>query len=419
MNRLASGDTFAALGTPNYRRYFAGQAVSLVGTWMQTVAQAWLVLTLTGSGTALGLIAAAQFLPVMLLAPYGGLLADRADKRRLLIVTQAALGALALTFGLLVVTGVAELWMVVVLAVLFGVVNACDNPTRQAFALEMVGRERVRNAVSLNSILVNTARAVGPALAGLLIATAGIGVCFLVNAVSYAAVLVALRGMDTHALVPSPPAERGRGQVREGLRYVGRVPELLVPLMMLALIGTLAYEFSVVLPVLADTTLGGGAGTYALLTSAMGIGAVLGGLVVAGHARTGIAPLTWAALGFGGAIGLVALAPTLPLVVIALVVTGAASVTFLATGNTTLQLTSDPRYRGRVMALWAVAFLGSTPIGAPIVGMVSDASGARGGLAVGAAACLVAAGIGALAMARGARPQSDVAPAREAAANPS
>lgn len=401
MNRLASGDTFAALGTPNYRRYFAGQAVSLVGTWMQTVAQAWLVLQLTGSATALGIVVAAQFVPVMLLAPYGGLLADRADKRRLLLVTQSALGALALTLGVIVVTGVVELWMVVVLAVLFGVVNACDNPTRQAFALEMVGRERVRNAVSLNSILVNSARAVGPAAAGVLIATAGLGVCFLVNAASYAAVLVALWRMDTAALLPSPPATRGRGQVREGLRYVGREPELLVPLLMLALIGTLAYEFSVVLPVLAETTLGGGAGTYALLTSAMGAGAVAGGLVLAGRARTGIGALTVAALAFGVAIGVTALAPTLPLVVAALVVVGAASVSFLATGNTTLQLTSDPRFRGRVMALWAVAFLGSTPIGAPIIGAVSDAAGARGGLAVGAAACFVAAGIGSLALARG------------------
>jgi MFS family permease len=398
--RLAAGDTFAALGTPNYRRYFAGQAVSLVGTWMQTVAQGWLVLQLSGSGTALGMVAAAQFLPVLLLGPYGGVLADRADKRRLLILTQAALGVLALTLGLLTVTGAVRLWMVVALAVLFGVVNACDNPTRQAFALEMVGRDRVRNAVSLNSILVNTARAVGPAVAGLLIATMGTGTCFLVNAASYVAVLVALRGMDAGALLPSPPAPRGRGQVREGLRYVGSERGLLVPLMMLALVGTLAYEFSVVLPLLAHDTFDGGSGTYAMLTSAMGAGAVAGGLVVARRARTGLGALTVAALGFGAAIALAALAPALPLAVIAMVLVGAASISFLATGNTTLQLTSDPRFRGRVMALWAVAFLGSTPIGAPIAGAVSDAAGARGGLALGAAACFAAAAIGALAVLR-------------------
>lgn len=407
MLRLAAGDTFAALGTPNYRRYFVGQAVSLVGTWMQTVAQAWLVLQITGSGTALGLVAAAQFLPVLLLAPYGGLLADRADKRRLLIATQAALGALALALGLLVSTGVVRLWMVVVLAVLFGVVNACDNPTRQAFALEMVGRERVRNAVSLNSILVNSARAVGPAVAGILIATVGIGVCFLVNAASYVAVLAALGTMDVDALRPTPPAARGRGQVREGMRYVAGSPGLVVPLVMLAVVGTMAYEFSVVLPLLADRTFGGGAGTFALITSSMGAGAVLGGLVVAGRSRTGIAALTAAAAAFGVTILLAAAAPTLPAAVAAMFLVGAASISFLATGNTTLQLTSDPRFRGRVMALWAVAFLGSTPIGAPIVGAICDAVGPRGGLVTGALACLVAAGLGALALARGARAEGD------------
>jgi MFS family permease len=407
MIRLAGSGTFAALGTPNYRRYFTGQAISLVGTWMQTVAQAWLVLQMTGSGTALGLVAAVQFLPVLALAPYGGLLVDRADKRRLLIGTQTALGALALTLGVLTVSGVVQLWMIVVLAALLGLVNACDNPGRQAFALELVGRETLRNAVSLNSILVNAARAVGPAVAGALIATVGIGVCFLVNAASYVAVLAALVGMDASSLHPSPPALRARGQVREGLRYVAGNGGLMVPLLMLALIGTLAYEFSVVLPVLAHHTFAGGAGTYALLTSAMGVGAILGGLVVAGRGGTGIRALSLAALTFGMALGLAALAPTLPMAVVALALVGAASVTFLATGNTTLQLTSDPSLRGRVMALWAVAFLGSTPLGGPIVGLVSDGISPRGGLALGAIACLIAAALGAFALARGVRADGD------------
>jgi MFS family permease len=400
MTRLAQGDTFAALAAPNYRRYFAGQGVSLIGTWMQTVAQSWLVLTLTHSGTALGLVAAAQFLPVLLLAPYGGVLADRADKRRLLIGTQASLGALALTLGLLTVTGVVRLWMVVVLAVLFGLVNACDNPTRQAFASEMVGRDRVRNAVTLNSVLVNTARAVGPAVAGILIATLGTGTCFLVNAASYVAVLVALGGMDVGELNPTPPAPREPGQIRAGLRYVRSNTGLLVPLLMLALVGTLAYEFSVVLPLMAHGPMGGGAGTYALLTSSMGAGAIAGGLVAAGRSRTGIGPLSLAALGFGSAIALAALAPALSLEVVALVLVGAASVTFLSIGNTTLQLRSEPRYRGRVMALWSMAFLGSTPVGAPIVGAVADALGPRFGLALGALACLAAAALGAHALDR-------------------
>ena len=407
MIRLAGSGTFAALGTPNYRRYFIGQAISLVGTWMQTVGQAWLVLQLTGSGTALGLVMAAQFLPVLALAPYGGLLVDRADKRRLLVGTQAALGLLALALGVLTVSGVVELWMVVVLAVLLGVVNAVDTPGRQAFALEMVGREQIRNAVTLNSLLVNGARAAGPAVAGILIATIGLGACFLVNAASYVAVLAALAGMDRSALLPSPPAERARGQVREGLRYVRRTGGLLVPLLMVGLIGTLAFEFSVVLPVLAQRTFDGGAGTYALLTSAIGAGAILGGLATAGRRGTGIRALTWAALAFALALAMAAAAPTLATAVAALMLVGAASITFLATGNSTIQLTSEPAFRGRVMALWAVAFLGSTPIGGPIVGMVADALTPRSGLALGAIACLAAAGIGAVALARGVRADGD------------
>ena len=393
-------DTFAALAVPNYRRYFAGQAVSLVGTWMQTVAQGWLVLELTGSGTALGMVAAAQFLPILLLAPYGGVLADRLDKRRVLIATQLGLGATALLLGLLVVTGLVQLWMVMALALALGLLTALDNPARQAFVQEMVSPGRLRNAVSLNSVMVNTARALGPAVAGVLIAVTGTGVCFLVNAASYAAVVFALVGMDTSELRRTTPAERAPGQVRQGLAYVAHTTELLVPLMMLALVGTLAYEFSVVLPLMARGPLDGGPGTYGLLTSAMGAGAVVGGLVVAGHGRTGLRPLTVAAAMFGAAILATAAAPTVAVALVALTLVGAASVTFLAVGNSTLQLTSDPRFRGRVMALWTVAFLGSTPVGAPIIGWVSEVVSPRGGLVVGGLACLAAAAVGAVALAR-------------------
>ena len=393
--------TFASLRTPNYRRYFAGQAVSLVGTWMQTVAQAWLVLELTGSGTALGLVAAAQFLPILLLAPYGGLLADRLDKRTILIATQCALGAMALTLGVLTVTGAVRLWMVVVLALALGVATAIDNPARQAFAQEMVGPDGLRNAVSLNSVLVNTARAVGPAVAAVLIATVGTGACFLINAASYVAVVAALLGMDVRALARAPRQDRAPGQVRQGLSYVAHTPDLLVPLMMLALVGTLAYEFQVVLPLMARGPLDGGAGTYGLLTSAMGAGAIVGGLVVAGHGRTGLRPLSAAAAVFGLAILGAAAAPSVGTSLVALALVGAASVTFLSVGNSTLQLTAEPRFRGRVMALWAVAFLGSTPLGAPVIGAVSEYLSPRGGLVVGGLACLAAAGLGALALARG------------------
>jgi MFS family permease len=381
---------------------------------MQTVALGWLVLELTGSGTALGAVVAAQFVPILVLGPYGGLLADRMDKRRLLMGTQAILGAAALALGVVVVAGAVELWMVVSVAVILGLVTACDNPARQAFSLEMVGPEQLRNAVGLHSTMVNVARAVGPAVAGVVIATAGTGICFLVNAGSYAAVLGALWTMDARALRPAPAAERRPGQVREGLRYVGGTPGLLVPLMMLALIGTLAYEFQVVLPLLATGPFGGDAATYGVLTSAMGAGAIVGGLVVAGRGRTGLRPLTLAAAAFGIGILAVAVSPTLPVAVVALAATGAASITFLATGSSTLQLASDPRFRGRVMALWTVAFLGTTPLGAPVIGAVSEHVGPRGGLAAGAAACLAAAAVGAVALAREARRRRPLPGAAEA-----
>jgi MFS family permease len=358
------------------------------------------VLQLTGSGTLLGLVAAAQFSPVLLLGAYGGLIADRVDKRRLLVATQSALGLLALLLGMLTVTHVVRLWMVFVVAVALGTVNAVDQPARQTFVPEMVGRERVQSAVSLNSVLTNASRAVGPAVAGVLIATTGVGVCFLANAASFAAVLVALARIRPGALHPAPAVGREAGQLRQGLRYVRSTPGLLVPLVMMALVGTLAYEFQVALPLLARVSLHGGAGTYGFLTAAMGAGAVAGGLVVAGLARTGLLPFTVAAAGFGAAILTAALVPSLPGELAALAVVGFFSTAFMATGNTTLQLTADPQFRGRVMALWSVTFTGSTPIGGPVVGVVADDLGPRYGLGLGAVACLAATVIGGLAVSR-------------------
>ncbi|MGW6378512.1 MFS transporter [Rhodococcus sp. NPDC055112] len=388
--------TFASLATPNFRRYYGGQAVSMIGTWMQAVAQAWLVLQLTGSGTALGLVIALQTLPVLLFGPYGGVVADRLDKRRLMIGLQSMMGVLALVLGILTVTHTVTLWQVYVLAFLLGVNNSFENPARQAFVLEMVGPEDLRNAVSLNSVLVNVARAVGPAIAGIIIAAGGLGLCFLLNAVSFVAVVVSLVTLDLGALRPSPPAQRRPGQLREGLRYVRRTPALLVPLLMMALVGCLAYEFQVVLPVLARDTFGGDASVYGFMTAAMGFGAVVGGLFVAARGKTGIPALVWAATLFGVLIAAAAAAPTLWLELAILVLVGAASVGFLSIGNSTLQLEAEPGMRGRVMALWSVAFLGSTPIGGPIAGAVAEQFGGRVALAMGAAACLVAAGAAAL-----------------------
>ena len=392
--------TFSSLANRNYRRYYAGQAISLVGTWMQTVAQSWLVLQLTGSGTALGLVVALQTLPVLLLGPYGGVVADRVDKRKLMIALQSMMGVLALILGLLTVSGAIRLWEVYLLALLLGLNNCFENPARQAFVLEMVGPAELRNAVSLNSVLVNAARAIGPAVAGIIIATGGLGICFLLNAASFVAVVASLMRLDTASLRPSPPARRAKGQLREGLSYVRTNPALAAPLLMMALVGCLAYEFQVVLPVVAKQTFSGGAQVYGFMTAAMGAGAVVGGLYVAARGRTGIRALVNSAAVFGVLIAAAAVAPTLWLELIALAGVGAASVGFLSKGNSTLQLEASPSMRGRVMALWAVAFLGSTPIGGPIAGAVSEQFGGRAGLGIGAVACLVAAAGGALVLRR-------------------
>ena len=389
--RALSRQTFASLANHNYRRYLSGQAISLIGTWMQSVAQSWLVLQLTGSGTALGLVVALQTLPVLVLGPYGGVVADRVDKRKLMIALQSMMGVLALILGLLTVTHVVTLWEVYVLAVLLGLNNTFENPARQAFVLEMVGPKDLRNAVSLNSTLVNAARAVGPAFAGIIIAVGGIGICFILNAASFVAVVTSLIRLDTSTLDPSPPAKRAKGQLREGVAYVARTPSLGVPLLMMALVGCLAYEFQVVLPVVASKTFHGGSQSYGFMTAAMGVGAVFGGLYVAARGRTGIRALSTSAAAFGVLIGFAAVSPTLWIELIALACVGAASVGFLSKGNSTLQLNADPSMRGRVMALWSVAFMGSTPIGGPIAGAVAQHFGGRAGLVLGAAACVLAA----------------------------
>jgi MFS family permease len=392
--------TFAALSVPNYRRYVSGQAISLIGTWMQMTAQAWLVLTLTHSSTALGVVVALQTLPVLLLAPYGGVIADRVDKRRMMIGLQSAMGVQALVLGVLTVTGAVRVWEIGALAVILGLNNAFENPSRQSFVLEMVGPEHLRNAVSLNSVLVNVARAIGPAVAGILIASVGVGVCFLVNAASFVAVVGSLATMDLSALRPSAPTPRARGQLREGLRYVRNTPELAVPLLMMAAAGCLTYEFQVTLPVMASRGLHVGAAGFGFMTAAMGIGAVAGGLVVAARGKTGLRPLVVAAWVFGLVVALATLAPSLALELVALSLVGAASIAFMSTGNSTLQLNAAPSMRGRVMSLWFVAFQGSTPIGGPIVGFAMAALGARAGLGIGAVTCIVVAFAGLLALRR-------------------
>ena len=391
--RAAARQTFSSLRVRNFRLYFTAQLISVSGTWMQAVAQAWLVLHLTGSGVDLGIVVGLQFLPMLLLGPFGGLVADRVDKRSLLFVTQTAGGLLALALGILVVTDAVVLWQVYLLAGLLGVVNLFDNPARQTFMIEMVGRDDLPNAVSLNAALMNGSRIVGPAIGGVIITVFGLGICFFVNAFSYVAVIVGLAMMRTAELRPTEPVARAKGQVREGFRYVWATPALRNVLLSVALIGIFAYNFTVTLALLAKVTFQGGAGAYAGLTACMGAGAVVGGLVAAHRAKPTPRLLQVLALIFGGLLAAVALAPTLLAADLLIVLMGAASIGFIATANATLQLTADPAMRGRVMALYAMAFLGTTPIGAPLVGAIAQWTNPRVALMTGAVATVLSAGL--------------------------
>jgi MFS family permease len=375
--------TFVSLTTPNYRLFFTGQLISVSGTWMQTVAQSFLVLQLTHSGTALGLTTAVRFAPLFLFGAWGGLVADRLDKRRVLYVTQALSGLLALAFGLLITTDLMQLWTVYVLAALLGFVNVFDTPARQAIISELVPLDQLANAVTLNSITVNMARIFGAALGGVVAAPLGLALCFDLNAASFVAVLATLALMSRAQMLVSAREPREPGQIRAGLRYVRATPELLVPLLMIAIIGTLAWEFQVTLPLIAQTTFGGGVGTYGTMTSLMGVGAVVGGLVSATRGRPRRRGLSFAAIGWGASITAAALAPTLGLEYAALVVVGYGSITFNSLAKSTLQLVALPVMRGRVMALWGLAWLGSTPIGGPIVGWLGEEFGPRWGLLAG------------------------------------
>ena len=403
--------TFSSLAVPNYRRYFTGQVISISGNWMQIVAEMWLVVQLTGSGVSVGLTAALQFLPVLLFAAWGGLLADRMSKRRLLMATQAAMALPALALWGLTVGGAIELWMVYALVFTRGVVTAIDNPARQSFVMELVGPERIVNAVSLNAVVVHTARIAGPAAAGTVIALLGVGPCFAINALSFGAMLVALRRIDPRTLQASVVAERAKGDLRLALAHVRATPALWIPLGAMVLVGTLSFNFQVLMPLLATDTWHGTATTYALMTMAMAIGSVGGALAAGERGRVSPRLLVAAAGAFGVFELLAAVAPSLPLMIAALVPLGAVSVTFAAGVNSSLQLAAAPLMRGRVMSLFSIVFIGSTPIGAPLVGWLAEVWSPRAGLALGGAAALVAA-VGA--RAAYARMSTDRTPARAA-----
>jgi MFS family permease len=336
----------------------------------------------------LGLTTAARYAPILLLGPYAGVLTDRFNKRRVLLFPKVGLGGVSLLLGLAVLSGEVRLRQVVVLALAFGTFSAADNPARQAFVSELVGQPLVRNAVTLNAILVNIARVIGPTVAAFVISAAGIGWCFMINAACFLAVIGSLLILDADQLHPTTPAARGPGQLRDGFRYAGGVPEIIRPLIMMALIGVFAFEFEVSLPLLAHDTFQGGDDAYSRLLSAFGAGAVIGGVYVAFRPKTGVVRLGH--LAFLYAAAMMALALALWPAIGASALVGLATILFLTTGNATVQLASDPHYRGRVMALWSTALVGSAPIGAPVIGAVSEALDPRAAVALGAFACLAA-----------------------------
>jgi MFS family permease len=384
----AVGRTFRSLTIRNYRLFFGAQMVSWTGTWLQWVGQAWLVLRLTHSGFALGLTTAFQWLPVLLFGAWGGVLADRFPKRTLLLATNAVAGVLALILGVATVAGAVSLWLIMVVAFILGIVTAVDNPTRQAFTLEMVGTDQVPNAVSLNTLVFTIARVLGPALAGILIAAIGIGPCFLINAASFVPVMVALWAMRASELNTSTPVARARGQIREGLRYVASVPILRTLLIMMTVVGTLTYNFHVILPLLARFTFHGGASVYGTMSAFLGMGMLIGSLLTASRVHPSVRFLVASGFSLGFFILVASVVPTYPLELASMVPLGASSMSFVATLNSTLQLNSSDDMRGRVMALYFVVFLGSTPIGAPIVGWIAQQFNPRVALGLGGVATI-------------------------------
>ncbi len=379
MDRIGS-----SLRVRNYRLYFIGQSISVAGTWMQTLALAFLVLDLTGSGADLGLTTAARFLPFLLLAPIGGVIADRANKRRLLYFTQTASAAVAIAFTVMCATGTATVPLVIVLSLAAGGLMVFDNPARQALIPEMVPRRHLLNAVTLGSVSINIARVFGAALGGTIVATVGLTWAFAINAVSFIAVLISLAMMRAAEMQPSERAPRAKGQIREGLSYARHTPALFLPLIMLTITGTLAFEFPITLPLVARGAFHGGAGTYGAMSAVMASGAIVGGLVAAGRQSPRRATaLAVAAIGWGTAILATALAPNLVLAFVALVFVGYGSITFNSYAKTTLQLASEPSMRGRVMALWALAWGGTTVVGGPLVGWVAEELGSRWSLVIG------------------------------------
>jgi MFS family permease len=386
--KTASRETFVSMHVRNFRLFFTGQIISQVGNWLTLITQTLLVYKLTGSGVALGFLAASQFGPVLIIGPWAGLVADRSDKRKLIFIVQCIAMAQSFVLAILAFTGNPPVGAIYAVALIGGVTIAFDNPARRAFVTEMVPEKDITNAVSLNSALMTCARVVGPALAGILVVTAGYGWCFLADGFTYIAVLVTLAMMRKSELRPSPVTVRAKGQVREGFRYARSVPELWVPLVMMAVIGTLSYNFPVVFPLFAHVSLGGSTSTFTLLYSVVAFGSLIGALAAARRTTITVRVVSLAAIAFGSMMAVLTFVPNLALAFPICLLVGIGSMTFMTASTAIVQLRSDPEMRGRVLALQAMVFLGSTPIGGPIVGWICQQYGPRYGVAVGAIAAL-------------------------------
>jgi len=382
--------TFRALRNRNFRLFFAGQLISQAGTWLTMIALTLLVLDLTHSGVAIGVLAACQFAPVLLFGAYGGLVADRSDKRRLLVITQTLEMLQSFALAALAFTAHPPLLAFYVIALAGGCMLAFDNPARRAFVSEMVREDDVQNAVTLNSALMTSSRVIGPAVAGVLVVTVGYGWCFTIDGISYLAVIASLLLMRTRDLRPSPRTQRGPGQLRAAFRYIREVPSLWIALVMMTLIGTLTFNFAVVLPLFVEHTLDGTVTQFTMLYAVLSIGSVAGALAAARLPTLDMRVVIGAAIAFGIAMAGLALMPTFPSALTVAVCVGLTSVLFITSSTAIMQLRSDSMMRGRVLALQSMVFLGSTPIGGPLLGWVCDQWGARAGIALGAVAAMAA-----------------------------
>ncbi|MEV5874201.1 MFS transporter [Streptomyces sp. NPDC052101] len=391
---------FSSLRIRNYRLFFIGQVVSNTGTWMQRIAQDWLVLSLTGSSAAVGITTALQFLPMLLFGLYGGVLVDRLSKRPTLLATQASMAVAGLALAALTLTGHVQVWHVYVAAFAVGLATVLDNPARQSFVSEMVGPEQLQNAVSLNSANFQSARLVGPAVAGLMITSVGTGWAFLANGLSFVAPITGLLLMRARELHVVERAPRGKGQLREGLRYVAGRPELIWPIVLVGFIGTFGFNFPVWLSAYAEQVFHAGAGAYSLFNTLIAAGSLVGALLAARRGTARLRILTAAALAFGALEVVAALAPSYWLFALLMVPIGIFGLTVNVTANTAVQMATDPAMRGRVMSLFMMVFMGGTPVGAPIVGWITDTYGARVGFALGGIVSAAAAGTIGLVLAR-------------------